>query len=284
MIASAVSTAHLEVALFGAFVLGATLIVLHSKIKDPSSVGLPPLVLKEFQRKSFHMIGGCIICSTYHFGQKWGWMTSAHGGLGGPATPMNGGAFFLAICFATWMLEASRLMIPFVRDWYLSTFKGLVREKEFNRAAGVAYFLPGSLAAMLAAPSEIAILGILYLSVGDAAASIGTAAGCIPIGSSSRKGEGSIGCFLVCWFLGWYVGLPANVAAIAAGTVTFGELLAEVIGLDDNLVLPMLGVLGVRLGYQPCFLEMFTVMGMGLLVGVALGAVVASSKKERKNK
>ena len=62
------------------------------------------------------------------------------------------------------------------------------------------------------------------------------------------------------------------------------QLLAEVIGLDDNLVLPMLGVLGVRLGYQPCFLEMFTVMGMGLLVGVALGAVVASSKKERKNK
>ena len=63
------------------------------------------------------------------------------------------GAFFLAICFATWMLEASRLMIPFVRDWYLSTFKGLVREKEFNRAAGVAYFLPGSLAAMLAGVS-----------------------------------------------------------------------------------------------------------------------------------
>lgn len=46
--------------------------------------------------------------------------------------------------------------------------------------------------------------------------------------------------------IGWYVGLTPGVAAAAAGVVSFGEVLAEIIGLDDNLVIPMLGVLGVR--------------------------------------
>jgi dolichol kinase len=126
------------------------------------------------------------------------------------------------------MLEASRLMIPAVQRWYLSSFKGLIREKEINKAAGIAFFLPGALAAMLAGPSNIANMGILFLSIGDAAASIGTAAGYIPVGSSPRKVEGSIGCFVVCSAIGIWLGLEPTVALTASALVSFGEVLAEV--------------------------------------------------------
>lgn len=162
-----------------------------------------------------------------------------------------------------------------VRKWYLKTFKGLVREKEFDNAAGIAYFIPGILAAMLASPSNTAILGILFLSIGDAASSLGTAAGFIPVGSSKRKVEGSIGCFIVCTAIGSFVGLSNEHAMITSGLVTFGEVLAEVIGLDDNLIIPMVCVLGVRIAEAPQFSQMGIVMGVGLAVGIILGTVVS---------
>ena len=198
---------------------------------------------------------------------------------------MDGGAAFLAISFVCWMVEASRLTIPAVQSWYLKTFKGLIRQKEHSKAAGIAYFLPGALAAMMAAPSHFAILGILFLSVGDAAASIGTAGGYIPVGTSSRKVEGSIGCFLVCTGLAIYAGLSTQVALIASGFVTFGEVLAEIIGLDDNFVIPMLGVLGVRIALFPQLGQMAAVMCVGLGIGVALAAIVGSTtSKDKWNK
>ena len=44
-----------------------------------------------------------------------------------------------------------------------------------------------------------------------------------------------------------------QVALVASSIVTVGEVLAEIIGLDDNLVIPMLGVLGVRIALSPQF-------------------------------
>lgn len=64
--------------------------------------------------------------------------------------------------------------------------------------AGIAFFLPGSLAAFMSADPDLAILGILFLSIGDAGASIGTAAGSFPVGTSSRMVEGSIACWTLC--------------------------------------------------------------------------------------
>ena len=53
--------------------------------------------------------------------------------------------------------------------------------------------------------------------------------------------------------MGYYVGLPLHIAMLSSAIVTIGELLAEIIGLDDNLVIPMLGVLGVRIALSPQF-------------------------------
>jgi len=286
---------RIEYLIWGGFACGGLLLSVHGLLGQSArqTGGRTAKVFVELQRKSFHMIGGCIICSVYHYGIKFGVMAPAFdpNHLNSPTEakladrPLDAGIVFIAACLAVWMLEASRILIPAVQRWYLGSFKGLIREKEMRKAAGVAYFLPGALAAMLAAPSNIAILGILFLSIGDAASSLGTAAGVVSIGSSSRKVEGSIGCFVVCMLLGMYAGLPAGVARTAAGLVTFGELLAEVIGLDDNFVLPMLTVVGVRLGLFPQFVQLVTLMGLCLAVGVSLGlAVGATTPKEKQDR
>lgn len=78
-----------------------------------------------------------------------------------------------------------------------STLKNSVRSRVCV-CAGIAFFLPGSLAAFMSADPDLAILGILFLSIGDAGASIGTAAGSFPVGTSSRMVEGSIACWTLC--------------------------------------------------------------------------------------
>lgn len=279
---SMLRTERLEELIYGGFILGASLLVVHLALGKwaKRQGGRVEKIFVELQRKAFHMIGGCIICSLYHWGIKRKFLRSAFAPEDGAA--MDAGAAFLAASFVCWMVEASRLSIPAVQSWYLKTFKGLIRQKEHSKAAGIAYFLPGALAAMMAAPSNFAVLGILFLSVGDAAASIGTAGGFIPVGTSSRKVEGSIGCFLVCSALAVYAGLPTSVALIASGFVTFGEVLAEIIGLDDNFVIPILGVLGVRIGLFPQLGQMAAVMCLGLGIGVALAALVGSTTSKDK--
>jgi dolichol kinase len=278
-----IQTEKIEQALGIGFIVGASFLILNAAFGKSAKKagGRVAKVFIELQRKSFHMIGGCLLGSAYHWGIKSGVISSAYISADAPQPkegeprPFDGGAAYISLCFIVWIIEFARLQIPVVRNWYLTTFKGLVREKEFNTAAGIAYFIPGILAAMLASPSNTAILGILFLSIGDAASSLGTAAGYIPVGSSKRKVEGSIGCFVICSLLGIFVGLTPEVALVTSGLVTFGEVLAEVIGLDDNLVIPMLGVLGVRIAQAPQYHMMAGVMGVGLGIGVLLGAVVS---------
>ena len=278
---SSISGERIEQALGFGFVIGTTFLVVNGVFgKWAKGIGGPiGRIFVELERKSFHMIGGCLLASVYHWGMKYGYLTSAYMAdkpiRRSEEGPLDAGAVYLAFCFSAWLVEFARLQVPVVRDWYLKAFKGLVREKEFNAASGVAYFIPGILAAMLASPSNTAILGILFLSIGDAASSLGTAGGSIPVGTSKRRVEGSIACFIVCSILGYFVGLNVEVALITSALVTFGEVLAEVIGVDDNLIIPMLGVLGVRIAESPQWASLGAAMGGCLSVGILLGAVVS---------
>ncbi|KAG2486064.1 hypothetical protein HYH03_015270 [Edaphochlamys debaryana] len=281
-----ISTEKIESALGYGAVLGTCFLLLNALFGKSAKKkgGRTGRVFVELQRKSFHMIGGCILAACYQWGMKWGYFTSAFLGSDHlaniPNRPFDGGSAYVALCLIEWIIEFIRLQVPAVRTMWLRTFRGLVREKEHNAASGLAYFLPGITAAMLAAPPNAAILAILYLSVGDAAASIGTAAGVIPVGSSKRRVEGSIGCFIVCSVIGAYVGLETRVALMSAGIVTLGEVLAEVIGLDDNFVIPLMGVVGLRIALAPQYGYMAATMGAGVGVGAALGLVVSFTGRE----
>jgi dolichol kinase len=279
---SSITTEKIELAIGLGFVIGTSFLVINALLgkwaKDTG--GRIAKIFVEFERKSFHMIGGCLLASGYHWGMKKGYLTSAYMAdkpkmARGQDWPLDAGAVYLAFCFSAWLVEFARLQIPFVRDLYLKTFKGLVREKEFNAASGVAYFIPGILVAMLAGPSNTAILGILFLSIGDAASSIGTAGGYIPVGSSKRKVEGSIACFIICGLLAHFAGLSVESSLVTSCLVTFAEVLAEVIGVDDNLIIPVVGVLGVRIAENPQYAILGGAMGAALGIGVLLGAVVS---------
>jgi len=283
-----ISTEKVECGIIYAVLLGTSLLVFYKIFGDTAKNkgGRVHKVMVEFQRKSFHMIGGSGIGAIYHWGIKLGYLTSAFdscvadppvAGGGGLKTPLDGGAAFGAACLMVWIVAFIRLQVPAVNTFFLTYGKGLIRDKEINKATGVSYFIPGNLAAMMAAPSNIAVLGILFLSVGDAAASIGTAGGFVPVGSSPRKVEGSIGCFCVCAAISIWMGLATNVAYVTAGFVTLGEILAEVIGVDDNLVIPMMGVIGVRVGLHPQFGLMAAFIGMAVLGCSVLGAVVGAA-------
>lgn len=291
---SMIPTERVEQAIYFGFFLGFCLMIIHIIFgkKAIAKGGRVAKIFVEFQRKSFHMIGGCVNCSLYHWGIKKGYFHSAYMGDAAATNPegtrLDGAAAFIAGCFAIWFVEASRLMIPCVQNFFLKSFKGLIREKEVNKASGVAYFIPGCVAAMMAAPSHFAIMGILFLSIGDAAASIGTAGGFIPVGTSIRKVEGSIGCFFACFGIGMYLGLTPYHSCITSLIVAFGEVLAEVIGLDDNLVIPMLGVLGVRISLASQFFQMACFAAaastMVVLLGLIVGATTSANQSSPINK
>uniref|UniRef100_A0A0G4HCC6 Dolichol kinase n=1 Tax=Chromera velia CCMP2878 TaxID=1169474 RepID=A0A0G4HCC6_9ALVE len=233
----------------------------------------------ELQRKSFHMIGGIAICAVYHFGIKHGFLIPGNlsGGNREREGTLDGAVLFMFVTAVVWSIEVSRIIFPSLQTLYMSAFKDLVRAKEKTKAAGIAYFLPGALGAMLAFPPGVAILGILYLSAGDTAASIGTALGNIPIGNTPRKVEGSVGCLVVSLALGLALSLPLDVALVAAVTVTVAEVMAEIMQLDDNLVIPMMGGLGVHIGCNPPpYGRILLCLMIGLVIGVGLGAGVGA--------
>eukprot|EP00408_Alexandrium_pacificum_P016531 CAMPEP_0171201658 /NCGR_PEP_ID=MMETSP0790-20130122/24602_1 /TAXON_ID=2925 /ORGANISM="Alexandrium catenella, Strain OF101" /LENGTH=287 /DNA_ID=CAMNT_0011667061 /DNA_START=89 /DNA_END=953 /DNA_ORIENTATION=- len=270
-----VDAGRLESMIFAGFICGASMLAVHRAFVGSAKQagGRIEKVFVELQRKSFHMIGGCIICSVYHWGIKHGLLTSACRSAGASTASassyaMDGGAAFLSLSLVSWLLEASRLMFPAVQRWYMESFSGLVREKERAKAAGIAYFLPGALAAMLAAPSNVAVLGILLQH---------------PRGLLLAEGGGQRRVLPGGLAMAVFAGLPVGVSLVTCTLVTLGEVLAEVIGLDDNFVIPLLGVLGVRIGIYPQLGHMLAVMCIGLGVGAGLGAVVSASKASKKD-
>lgn len=281
-----IDESRLEQAIWLGAAIGFFMLMIHVFFGQAGRASRSPKVVKvsiEIQRKSFHIIGGCFLAASYFYSIRFGLVTSA---CLAEATPshdkIDSALAALALVFLTWLTDAARINFPKLSDWYLARFRGLVREKEFKQAAGMAYFTAGSLAAMLASPADTAILGILFLSLGDAAASLGTAAGSIPVGKSTRKVEGSIGCLVVCFLLSLFVGVAPFTALVAACLVSLGEVTAEVIGVDDNQVLPLFGVLGLRLARVPQFLMMFSVMAVGLCTILALGVAVAFTTSVRR--
>eukprot|EP00808_Paulinella_micropora_P014806 g4375.t1 len=284
------STTRVELCIGFGFLLGVSFLVVHGTYGKKDGWGeRMQKVFVELQRKSFHIIGGCLIASIYHFGVKFKLLSSAYladttADASEGRRPLDGAVCLLAISFVCWGIEASRLLFDSINQLYMDSFKGLIREKERTKAAGIAYFLPGSLAAMMAAPENIALLGILFLSIGDTAASIGTAAGSLKVGKSSRMFEGSVGCFLVCTGLGVFMGLTMQVALVTAAVVTTGELLSEVIGLDDNLVIPMLSVVGIRFAIAPQGFELVEFAGVCLVFAISLGAVVGATTGKNQKK
>eukprot|EP00798_Chlamydomonas_sp_ICE-L_P003192 gene3192-13209_t len=260
------------------YIVGVTFILLSKYFKrnlkhivyadHPETKAMLQRLRKELARKSFHIIGGTTIVAAYHYSLKQGLYSSAwqleeqHEGQ-----PPNFAVFFapwavgiwtleflrMVVFFAPWSegiwtLEFWRMLFPGVNRFLFSMMQGIVREKEQASASGMSYFLPGALAAMVSYPPSQAMLAIMFLTMGDAAAGLGTAVGRIKVGSTSRKFEGTIAFWLVCFPMGVYTmdgcGGPKTkivLAGSASLAAAISELWAEVICFDDNLFVPVVG-------------------------------------------
>jgi dolichol kinase len=148
-----------------------------------------------------------------------------------------GVATFIVVTF-----EFIRLRVPVVNRWFIFVFKPLLRKKETSRFTGTSYSLTGALIAFLAFPRDIAVLALVFLAVGDSAATIvGKKLGKTRL-LGQKTLEGSLACLVSCiivGLIGYYAGLEVALLTVLVGSL--GATVAEAVPLpiNDNLILPL---------------------------------------------
>jgi len=135
-------------------------------------------------------------------------------------------------------IEIARIHTARGHRIYQRFLGSVTRPTEERRPTGGTYvFIGAFLAAVLFAP-PIAILSMLFMSVGDSAAAfVGQRYGRIPIGNKSL--EGTLACFFACLFLTLPAGLSLPIAAAGAATAALTELVPWPF-LNDNLAIPVI--------------------------------------------
>lgn len=137
--------------------------------------------------------------------------------------------------------EAVRLRTPGLNEKLVSLFPGIYREKEARRPSGIVWTLAGVFLTFWLVPyPDIVLTSLGYLVLGDSAARlVGRSLGHIRIGSKSL--EGSLGCFLACWFVGSiFLQPPFGSLSVLIGALAATLLELAPLPLNDNLWIPIL--------------------------------------------
>lgn len=170
-----------------------------------------------------------------------------------------------------------RFYSPSFNALYIRVLGALMRESEVKGWNGVVWYLVGTVAVLKFFPKDIATLSVLLLSWCDTAAStFGRLWGrYTPRIRSGKSFAGSFAAFVVGalsagLFLGWVVpstadraggvawegrlrlgsaevtgGLAVGIMSVVTGLVASVSEMADVWGLDDNVVIPVLSAVGV---------------------------------------
>ncbi|MBE9501751.1 MAG: hypothetical protein KAX23_04200 [Dehalococcoidia bacterium] len=168
--------------------------------------------------------------------------------LGGSFFPVlaffvSGKALLIAIGAVTagfLLWEALRFAIPEVNRWVVLHLSPILKDEERYRPTGSTYMLISTLLVFLLFDEYIAIAAVLFLSLGDPAASVvGEAWGTRRLWGKTL--EGSSACLLSCLILGM---LPATVGTMSPLVIIAGAIAATVIELlplhiNDNFTLPL---------------------------------------------
>ena len=114
----------------------------------------------------------------------------------------------------------------------------MMRQHEISgRFTGATWVLIISVPVIYLLPKEIAILSLVFMSLGDiAAAIIGLSFGKTKIGKKSL--EGSIGCLFVCIIAALMLDLVPLIVSIS-GAVMATVFEALPIDIDDNILIPI---------------------------------------------
>ncbi|MDE2143382.1 MAG: hypothetical protein KGJ84_13315 [Elusimicrobia bacterium] len=191
---------------------------------------------REFGRKAFHML------ALVYWAAFWllGWPTAGYWMAG-----------WLIVVLT---IETARLRIPAVERRLVSAFEGMIRDTERRHYSGIVHTTSGSLAAMLIARGDPAIVGaaIGQLAFGDAAAAlVGKAFGRTKILGGKKSLEGSLAGLAACFAIALLCGVRPGAALLSALAAMTVELLPTTGFFNDNLWMPaasavVLRVVGAR--------------------------------------
>ncbi len=136
------------------------------------------------------------------------------------------------------LLELARRQTTWGWRFYHAFMGPVTRPEEARRLTGASYVMVGDLAAAILFTPTIAILAMLFMSIGDpAAAFLGRRYGRTPIGDKTV--EGGLGCFVVCFLLTLPAGLSLAVSVGGAAGASIAELVPRR-WLNDNLTMPII--------------------------------------------
>lgn len=148
------------------------------------------------------------------------------------------GIIFIAVLTVTMIaIEIARIYTTWGRRLYQRFLGAVTRPLEERRPTGATYVFLGALLAAILYTPTIAVLSMLFMSVGDStAAFVGRRYGRIRIGSKSL--EGTTACFLACLLLTlpFELTLPTAIAGAAVAALT--ELVPRPFW-NDNLTIPV---------------------------------------------
>lgn len=131
------------------------------------------------------------------------------------------------------LFEVARLRLPALNKRFSAWLAPLLRTEEQHKFTGASYLLVGYLVTVLVFPQNIAMLAVLFASLGDPVATmIGTWKGRNKIWGKSI--EGTMACLLVC----------LAIAVIVATTISKPPLLVAIAGA---IIATVLEVLPLRL-------------------------------------
>jgi len=139
------------------------------------------------------------------------------------------------------LIEVLRLQNPAVNRLFLLILKAIVREEETSRLTGASYMLTASLIAISVFQTDIAVLALTFLAVGDPLATI--------IGKRwGRKRlfgktlEGDLACLVSCIAVGFVfqqVGVDVPWPTILLGALSATVAQAVSLPINDNLTIPL---------------------------------------------
>ncbi len=137
--------------------------------------------------------------------------------------------------------EFVSFVFPRLRRWLRRQLDLFLRPEEDTRVTGATYFLIGITATMVVFPTDISVLAILFLALGDPVASaVGRWLGRTKL--RAKNAEGHLACLIVCLLLAvavtvWSPRPGLGVGAIGALAATLAQALPW--RVNDNLTIPI---------------------------------------------
>ncbi len=196
-----------------------------------------------WKRKVFHVVGIGTAGFTYAFT---------------PVEPLTAALILGALGAVFVFLDVLRFFVPSLNKKVKRDFGPFMRDYELDGISGSSWFFFAGVLSLVLFPKIAAALGMIFLAVGDPAASlVGVKWGRVKL-PGGKSLEGSLALFGVCSLVGGALllglwGMAPTVALPLALATALAAAVAEwlpVKRLDDNFVMPLLtgGVATILLG------------------------------------